>query len=164
MAGIGAIVGLIGSAVSAAGTIAAGKAQQQADEYAAVQLEMKAKEERAAAQKEAHQYERRRDLALSTVQARSAQSGFTGTDPTALAIADDIEKYGTYQAQLAQYGGESRRAGYEAQAEGKRLEGRAARIGAGYAAAGTIIGGFSGIAKGFGGGSSGSTAGGYIYG
>ena len=164
MAAIGAVASLVGSIVSAAGTVAAGKAQQQAAEYEAKQLDIKAKNEQAAAQREANELTRRRDLAVSTLQTRAAQSGFTATDPTALALQDEITRYGTYQSQVAQFGGEDRRAGYEAKAETRRLEGRAARIGASYAAAGTILGGIGGLAKGFGGGGSSGGSPSYMYG
>lgn len=147
MAAISAVLGVVGSIVSAAGTMAAGRAQQQAAEYEAQQLEIKGKEERAAAQREGQEYERKTDLALSTLQARGASSGFSATDPTSLALADEITKYGTYQQQMAMYGGESRQVGAEAQAEARRMEGRAARQGARYAAIGTIIGGASSAFK-----------------
>ena len=165
MAAISAVLGVVGSLVSAAGTMAAGRAQEQAAEYEAKQLEIKGKEERAAAQREGQEYQRKTDLALSTLQARGATSGFSATDPTSLAIADEITKYGTYQQQMAQYGGESRQVGLEAQAETRRLEGRAARKGASYAALGTIIGGAGSAFKtGFGGGSSSSAPVSYNFG
>lgn len=147
MAGIGMIMGLVGSVVSAAGTLAAGKAQQQQAEYEAAQLDIKAKEEQAAAQQEAQQLRERKERAQSTLTARSAASGFSATDPTALALADEITRYGTLQEQMAQYGGKSRRRGYEAQAEGSRLSGRAAKAGARYSAMGTILGGITSMAR-----------------
>jgi hypothetical protein len=159
MAAISAVVGLVGSLVSAAGTMAAGRAQQEAEEYKAKQLEIKGKEERAAAQREGQEYERKTELALSTLQARGSTSGFTATDPTSLAIADEIAKYGTYQQQMTMYGGESRQAGLEAQAEAARMEGRAARTGARYAALGTIIGGVGGAFKTMAGGGTGTGGG-----
>jgi hypothetical protein len=164
MAAISAVFGVIGSIVSAAGTMAAGRAQQEAKEYEALQLEIKGKEERAAAQREGQEHERKADLAQSTLQARSSTSGFSATDPTSLALADEIAKYGTYQQQMAQYGGESRQEGLKGQAEAARMEGRAARKGAQMAAMGTIIGGIGGLAKGFGGASGGSAPSSFIYG
>lgn len=158
MAAASAIFGIIGSVVSAAGTIAAGNAQQEAAEYEAKQLEIKGKEERAAAQKEGQQYERRTELALSQLQARGAAGGFTSTDPTSLALADEITKYGTFQQQLSQYGGESRQEGLKAQAGVRRIEGAAAAKGAKLAAVGTILGGFGSAAKGLSGGFGGGTA------
>lgn len=144
---IAAIATLAGSAVSAMGTIAAGKSRQQAAEYEAAQLNVKAKEEQAAAQREAFDAARKKELTLSTLQSRAAASGFEATDPTALALADEISRYGTYQEQMAMYGGESRRIGIDAQAQGRRMEGAAARQGAAYSAAGTILGGISSMAN-----------------
>lgn len=138
---------IAGAGVTAAGTLAAGKSAQQAAEYEAAQLDIKAKEEQAAAQRDAEEYRRRKQFALSKLQTNAAASGFTATDPTALALADEIEQYGTYQQQMAQYGGTSRKAGLEAQAIGRRMEGRAARRGASYGAAGTILSGISSLAR-----------------
>lgn len=161
MAGIGAVLSVVSSVVGAMGTIASGRAQAaamqaqaQAAQYQAAQLDIQAQEEQAAAQREAEEYKHKQKLAESKLQARSASSGFSATDPTALALAQEIVRYGTYQQQLAMYGGTSRRAGLEAQAEAKRLEGRvssmnakAARKAAGYSAAGSIIGGLSSMAR-----------------
>lgn len=143
---ISAVVGLVGSAVQAAGTLAAGRAQKQAMEYEAKQLDIEAKQKQAEAQIESEQYKRNKELALSKLQANAAASGFSATDPTALAKADEIARYGTYQEQIAGFGGKRQRAGLEAQAEGRRLTGRAAMQGARYEAAGTILGGISSFA------------------
>jgi hypothetical protein len=131
----------IGAGVSAYGTIAAGKAQQQAADYEAAQLDVQAKDEKAAAQAQALELRRNRTLALSALQARSAASGFSATDPTTVKLAGDIAARGAYQEAIAQYGGNSRAAGLNAQATGARLSGQAARTGSYYSAAGTIIGG-----------------------
>jgi hypothetical protein len=165
MAGLAAAAGAIGSLVSGVATIAGGAAQaqgikqqaaaQQANlEYQAKQLEIKGKEEQAAAQYEAFQKRREKEFALSALQARSAASGFTATDPTVLQIGSDIEKYGTLQEMMASYGGSSRRAGLDAQAVGNRAQGAAIVQGAKYAAQGAMIGslasGFSKFASGIG--------------
>jgi len=146
LAVISAIAGLASSGIAAYGTLAAGKSAQQAANYEAAQLDVKAKEEQAASQREAFEYKRRKDMALSELQNKGAASGFSATDPTSLALADEISKYGTMQEQMAMYGGESRRTGIEAQAYGRRMEGAAARQGAAYSAAGTILGGISTMA------------------
>lgn len=144
MAMLGAIGSIFGSVMSAAGSIAAGKAQQAAANYEAQQLKIKAKEEQAAAQRDAEQQTREKDLTLSKVQSTAAGSGFSATDPTTLDIIGDIEGYGDYKAKMAQYGGTSRRAGYESKAEAKIMEGQAARKAASINAASSIIGGFTG--------------------
>jgi hypothetical protein len=47
------LIGLLGTAISGVGTIAAGAAQKNAADFEAQQMEMKAKEETAAAQRDA---------------------------------------------------------------------------------------------------------------
>jgi len=163
MAVLGTIASIAGTIVSAAGTMAAGKAAKQAANFEAQQLEIKAKEEQAAAQLEAGEHRKQKNLALSKLQANAAASGFTATDPTSLAIADEISRYGTMQEQIAQYGGKSRRAGLESQAVARRMEGKAAASAARTSAFGTIIGGVSSFAKKFDvGSSSGQSS--YMYG
>lgn len=147
MAGLAAIATLVSGIVSASGTIAAGKAQEAAAKQEALGLEAKGKEEQAAAQREGEEYERKKDLAQSTLQARAGASGFSATDPTALALADEIERYGTFQQQMAQYGGESRRTGLDEQARFRRMEGKAARKAANISAVGTIIGSVGSMAS-----------------
>jgi hypothetical protein len=150
MAGLALVASLAGTAVSAIGTIAAGKAQAQAANYEAAQLDIKAKEERAAAQREALEKKRETDLLLSRHQALTANSGLGTTDPTILDQTGEIADYGTYQQAMTQYGGESRAAGLESQASATRLTGKAAQQGAMYAAAGTIINGASSMFDRFG--------------
>lgn len=146
---VSTVAGMAGSYVSAQGTLAAGKAAEQAAKYEAAQLDIKAKEEQAAAQRDMLDQRREKELALSKLQSNAAASGFSATDPTALALADEIERYGTYKEQLAQYGGESRRRGIEAQAHGTRMTGAAKRAGSRSEAAGTILGGISSMASKF---------------
>lgn len=191
LAAIGPIVGAIGAGVSAVGTIAAGReaeraglaeqqrliqegqARQTALEFEAAQLDIQAKNERALGQREAFQKKREKNLALSRLQTVAAGSGFTATDPTALALADEISKYGTLQEQTALYGGEAEAERLKLAAAGRRFSGqsaltsayaqgaaaaesgRAARRASMFSAAGTILGGISGMAGKYGGGSTG---------
>ena len=143
MAGLSSIVSLVGTVVSAAGTIAAGQSSRQAAEYEAAQYDIKAKEERAAGQLEAMELARQKRLALSRNQATAAASGFAASDPSILDLAGRIGSYGALQESLAQYGGASRAEGLGAQAEGTRLSGRAREQGAYFDAASTILGGVS---------------------
>jgi len=144
MAAAAPFLALAGTAVSAVGTIAAGQqaaaigaqeqqrlqaegqAANQAAKYQAAQLEVQAKNERASGQREAEQFRRQKRLALSKLTTNAAASGFSATDPTALALADEIEEYGTMQEQMAMYGGEARATGSRAQAEGARFSGASA--------------------------------------
>lgn len=137
-------IALIGTGLTAASTIASGQAQaanyeaearnkiaagqaiRHQREFEAKQLDIKAKQEMAAAQQDARQLERNKKLALSKLQARSASSGFSATDPTSLALADEIERYGTLQRQMANFGGKMRRQELELSAKGKRFTGQSA--------------------------------------
>lgn len=169
LASLPAIATMVGTGVSAVGTLASGKATQQqyiqagtaerdARELVARQLTAKGKEEMAAAQQEAAQYKRNKDLTQSTLQNRAAAGGFMATDPTAMALADEIDKYGTLQEKLALWGGASRRAGLESQAAGERFTGNSAysaalqsgknaRRASYFNAASTILGGVSTLAS-----------------
>lgn len=129
------------AAVSAAGTIAAGQAQRQNAQYQAKQLNIKAKEEQAAAFNEAQELKSQKERALSRHQALAAASGFMADDPSNLTLVSDIEERGTLQQLMAMYGGESRRTGLEAQALGTLAQGNAAQTGSYLTAGGTILGG-----------------------
>lgn len=152
--GISAALALAGTAVSAIGTIAAGQARQQAANYEAAQYENRAKEERAAAQQQGFEIARQKRLALSRNQAVAAASGFSSTDASSLDLIGEIESYGTWQEQLAQYGGDARAEALKAQAQGSRMTGRAAATGSFIDAASTLIGGASTFFGKYGGGSS----------
>lgn len=147
MAELAAIATVVSGVMAASGTIAAGKATEAAAKQEALALEAKGKEEQAAAQREGEEFARKKELAQSTLQSRAAASGFSATDPTALAIADEIERYGTYQQQMAQYGGTAKRTGLEEEARFRRLEGKAARKAANISAVGTIIGSVGSMAS-----------------
>lgn len=179
---IAPIAGLAAAGATAYGTIAAGKASaeagmmeqqrmereglaaKQAADFEARQLEAQGKEEQAAAQREAFALRRQKQVALSRLQSVGAGSGFMATDPSSLAIADEIEKYGTVQEQMAMYGGTSRRDSLDNSAAARRFSGESAlqsgrmsgevarfvgeskRGGSYLSAAGTILGGVSSFA------------------
>lgn len=69
------------------------------------------KQELAEAQVVASEYRRQKDLAASALQARAGSGGFMATDPTSLAIADEIAKRGTLQERRAVFAGTNARAG-----------------------------------------------------
>lgn len=71
-------------------------------------LERQANEEAAQGSVNAQEAQRRKRLALSQLTANASASGFTSTDPTASAISDEIERYGTVQSRMELYGGFSR--------------------------------------------------------
>jgi hypothetical protein len=140
---IAPILTIASSILGAVGTIASGASAAANAEYQAKQLEINAKEERAAGQHDAMEYDRQKRLALSRIQAVSSASGLGATDPTVLDTAGDVAAYGTLQSQIAQYGGDSRAAGLTAQAAGARAQGKAAQFGSFLDAGSTILGGFT---------------------
>lgn len=143
MAQLAGIVGLLGTAVSAAGTIAAGNAAAKSAEFEAKQLDRKADEERAAAQREAMQQRKETDFVQSRAQAVAAASGLGALDETVLDLAGDLEQEGAYRERMIQYSGSERAAGYRDAAKGRRVSGQAARQGAMFSAAGTLLSGAS---------------------
>lgn len=146
---------VVGSAVSAGGTImggnaaaAAGQSAQQAQNFKAQQEDMAAQESRAASQRSALDKGRETTLLLSTLQARAAASGGGASDVGVLNLAGDIAGRGEYESLMDMYRGENRARGLEDTAIGSRLSGEAAaaegkaKQSASYlSAAGTIIGG-----------------------
>lgn len=181
MAAIAAIATGVSGALQAAGTIAAGKASAQqgqlaqfAANYEAKQLDIKAKDEKASAQREMLELRREKESTLGRLQTVAAGSGFSATDPSTLSIADEISRYGTYREGLALYGGDVRSQDMKLAAAGRRFEGAralqsglAAKKASYLSAAGTIAGTISSMASKFapaGGGFGTPSGGGYRYG
>lgn len=142
LATIATIASIGGTIVSAIGTIAAGNAQRRAANFQAAQLEQQAGQELAASQREAYEYQRNKDLALSRQQAVAGASGLSATDPSVLFLAGETAGRGRYQEEMALYTGKARQQGFQNQAKATRLSGQAAAQGAMFDAAGTILGGF----------------------
>jgi hypothetical protein len=139
--GLSAILGLVGTGVSAIGTIAAGAQAKTAADYQAEQLDQQAKEETAAAQREALQAKKERDFALSRQQAVAGASGLGALDETVVNLAGDIAQQGALNEGMIRYGGEERAKGRRAQAVSARLEGQAKQTGSYFSAAGTLMDG-----------------------
>lgn len=137
------LIGLLGTAISGVGTIAAGAAQKNAADYEAQQMDMKAKEEVAASQRDALQKKHEGAILNSRAQAVAAASGAgAGTDaPTIVKLMGDTAGTAQYNADSALYGGFSRAAGLKDAAKGKRAEGNASLLG-------SVFSGFGGMAKG----------------
>jgi hypothetical protein len=96
---------VLGTVVSAVGTIAAGAAAARAanaqaaqQEYAARIADQKAMQERAVAQRQAFDKRREGRLATSTLVARAAASGASATDPTIIKLGGDIAGRSEYLA------------------------------------------------------------------
>jgi len=143
MAGLSTILGIAGSVVSAVGTIAAGQAARRDAEFQAAQYDIQAKDEFAAAQREAEEIRRNKQLVLSRQQAAAAGSGLGADDPTVVFAAEDVSAYGKEQELSALAAGQMRRNQAEMAAASKRAGGRADYAGSLFSAGGTIIGGFA---------------------
>lgn len=166
---MGQILGLVGSGVSAIGTIAGGNAAKTASQYqnnaalfTAAQYEQKADESRAASQRTAEEKRLEGRLVQSSALARAAASGGSATDPTALHIGSEIAGRSEYLALTERYKGENQARGYEDAAMAARYSGQAAlaygdaaQKASMFSAAGTLIGAagsaFSGASGGGGG-------------
>ena len=108
-----------GALLSTASAIAEGNAQKAAANHAALQLDAQAKTERATAQRDMLEEQRRKRIIMSRARAVGAAGG-GGQD---IDLLSDIEEEGTQRALTAMWEGEERAKGREAQASGMRFEG-----------------------------------------
>lgn len=122
---------VIGTLISAGATIAGGVAQNNAAKFEAQQMDMKAKEETAASQRDAMAKTREGNLINSRAQAIAASSGAgAGTDaPTIVSIMSRTAGEAQYNAGTSMYGGDSRARGLRDSAKGKRASGKASMLG-----------------------------------
>lgn len=135
---------MIGGLLGAMGSIAAGVAENNNAQFEAQQMEMKAKEETAASQREAIAKRREGELINSRAQAIAAASGAgAGVDaPTIVSIMGKTASEAEYNAGTAMYGGTSRARGLMDSAKGRRASGKASLLG-------SVFSGFGQAAKGF---------------
>lgn len=134
---------MLGTGLSAGGTILTGVQARAASRAQAREYERIAGEERAAAGQRAAEKRRRMNLLLSRSQAVAADSGAGATDPTVLVNEGNIFQEGEYQAAGEKYIGESRARGLETRADVSRTEGDVALGSSILGGAGTILSGVS---------------------
>lgn len=120
---------LLGGAVASQGAMQAGQAEHDAQYYKAAGLRQSAQSERAGGQSDMINLARKRDDMQSTLRARAAASG-GATDPTVLALSDQLETQGTLGALTEMWKGEDRARGLTDQARGAEMTGDAALEGA----------------------------------
>jgi hypothetical protein len=149
------VLGLLGTAVSAIGTIAGGAAannaaQAQANmaEFRAKQEENAAAESRASAQRQAAEHRHAGRIAQSQLQARAAADGGSATDPTVLGLDQGIAGRSEYGALMEDYKGENRARGFEdqatldrMQADALRAQGKAQQTASYFSAGGSLLSG-----------------------
>jgi len=155
------VLGALGAAASAAGTIAGGNAALAAGQQAKAAAEFKAKQEeqaaneaRAVSQRGALEKRREGTLLNSKLQARAAASGGGADDPTVVNLGGNIAGRSEYDALFEMYKGENRARGLEDTAVATRMAGDAAlaegemkKSASWYSAGGTIIGGMGSMYK-----------------
>lgn len=151
---------IAGGAMSAMGTIAAGKATAAAAEGAAQQAEWQRKQnetrwklEQGEKRIAADLAKRKKNLAISRAQNTQAGSGFDPSSHTSSIQIADLEKFGTFDemmhlagGQMARFEGQNVSAGLQMDADLYRMQAKDKSYMAG--AAGTLIGS---VGKGFGG-------------
>lgn len=141
------IFAVLGTVVSAVGTIAAGAAQARqanaqaaAQEHAAQVADQRAMQERAVAQRQSFEKRREGKFAQSTLVARAAASGASATDPTIIKLGGDIAGRSEYMALTDMYRGEQAGRSLEDQAELNRWSAGQLRNEASMAKTGSFIG------------------------
>ncbi len=128
---------LLGGQMAAEGARAAGKAERDSLYYKAAGLRQNAQSERAASQSDAFRVQDKTSDLQSTLRARAAASG-GATDPTVLALSDQIETQGTLGALTEMWKGEDRARGLVDSARGAEMTGDAALTGSELRARGII--------------------------
>lgn len=121
-----------GATTAAQGAMVAAQANANAADFEARQLEANSVQERAVAQAKALEERRNMRLALSSLTARGAASGFSATDPSNLKLAADIASQGQYRAEAERFGGDYRASGLKTQGKSLRMSAAAGIIGAKY--------------------------------
>jgi hypothetical protein len=158
----------IGSAISAASTLAGGsyaataaQMKQQAANYQAAQLQQNAGGEIAAAQRQAFDVNQKTNLARSSAVANAAASGINAGAGSAVTNQSGIVQRGQYLSAMDLWGGENRATGLMNQAQGLQytgamdaLAGEEARRAADVSALGTLAGGGASLLRMYGAGAS----------
>ena len=127
--GASGALGLLGTGLSAAGTIYSGIRANQNAKYESELLKQRGDSEKAIASRHAADRTLEKKQVLSRTQAVAAASGGGTDNPTVDAIQGKIEQRGTYAAMLDMYNGTQARNDLRAQADVRRQEGRSALMG-----------------------------------
>lgn len=132
---------LIGTLISAGGSLVQGVAANNAAQAEAAQMEEKGQEEFAAAQREAMAQRREGRLINSRQQALAAASGSAADSPTIVRLMTDVAGGAEYNAGTTMYGGIQRKKGLRDGANARRAEGQAALVGSVFDATGSAFSG-----------------------
>lgn len=120
-------VGLAGTAMSTFGAIREGQAANAAAKFEAQQLEQRAKEQEAAGQLSALEERRKSNILQSRALAVAGASGGGALDPNVLNIVSGLAGEGEQAFQSELFNARSRAGTLEAQAAGRRFEGKQAK-------------------------------------
>lgn len=142
---LSAVLGLAGTVISAAGAAQAADAQAKAYEHQAAQMEIKGKQEQAAAYWDAQQEKRKKNFLISRLQSKAAASGFEATSPDVIKLGEGVTKLGTMNQMMATAGGRIKSAGLMDSAAAARYDAQAARSAGSLNAFSTILGGVGGM-------------------
>jgi len=145
------------AAVTVIGQQKAAKAEQQAANFQAQQLEEQGGQIRASAQRQGFEQRRQARLAMSRVQ---NLTGGNSTDESILNFTGNLAAEGEYNALTSLYEGEEAALGRQSQATGLRMQGKAARTAANYKSASTVLSTASSMFGAYSNGGFGATAGG----
>jgi hypothetical protein len=146
----GAIFGLIGSAVSAAGSMSAANGQAAQMEYNAKVAEANARSARSQGFYEADQVNDEYNRVSGQQNVRAAKSGIRGV-PAAVVVDTAANSYLDQMTKM--WNRETEAVGFENKAEDLKMQAANTRKAGGMNAAASLIGGFKGLAGGGGGGS-----------
>lgn len=141
-----AVLTVVGSAVTAAGTLSAGANAKASANSQAAQMDQQATQARASSQRTMMEHQRQTGLVQSQLQSRAAASGAGAQDETVIKLGSDIAGRGEEQALMDLYNGENTAIGLEDAARAKRASGKAAQQGSYLSAAGSTL---SGLGQGF---------------
>jgi hypothetical protein len=160
---------VLGTAIGAAGTLAAGQSAKQLGQYQQQEYLQQADTDTAVGQRKMLEEQRQGQLVQSTLQARGAASGVSGTSNSVLNLGRQIAGRTEYNSLMALSAGQDQAAGLVGMGNAAAYSGDLRQIGSEYSAVGTLAGGAGGILRqlggpygGFGGGY-GGYGGGYGY-
>lgn len=144
------LIGLLGSAVSAVGTIAAGNAQASAAEYQKKQDLINASQEQAAAQRKAEGERIKTNRFISSQKAAAGLSGGGTADPSTLNQIGVAQQEGSLRDQFTLYEGQEKKRMWLTEAQAADMEAKNAKQAAMIGAGSSIVSGLGSWAKAYG--------------
>lgn len=141
-----AVTSLIGTGLSAAGSIYEGRQASASADFEAKQMRLKAQEEFAAGAQASTEKRREGELAAGRARALAAASGGGTDNANVINIETGIQNKAEYSALLDLYTGKVRRSALRSEAQATKIAGKSALTGS-YLKAGATV--FSGISDAF---------------